>query len=139
MAGNLNGWEESQIKAIDKLIQKCWLRYYAFEREHFLLNQPAEFNMSEHMSERLRYFATDLYSVLDYLCYFCHCHYKNNRQPSYSKEARNVKFPYKELKTSDVPAMEESCRNKTERFLSEHFNTIFGPPEEEEEEFIVPQ
>ena len=135
MAGNLNGWEESQIKAIDKLIQKCWLRYYAFEREHVLLNQPAKFNMSEerkeHMSERLRYFATDLYSVLDYLCYFCHCHFKNNHQPSYSKEARNVKFPYKELKTSDVPAMETSCENKTEKFLSEHFNTIFGSPDDE--------
>lgn len=126
MPGNLTAWEMSQIKAIDNLIQKCQLRCFAFEREHHLLNTD-RFTMSEErVSQRLRYFATDLYSVLDYLCYLCYCHYKNNGNPSYSKEARNVKFPCKELKTSDVPEMKDSCENKTRKFVWEYFNTIFN-------------
>ena len=126
MAENLTPWEKSQVTAIDKLIQKCQLRYFALVKVISLLDDP-QFEMSEEiMSLRLRYFAIDLYSVLDYLCYLCYCHYKNNGNPSYSKEARNVKFPYKELKISDVRAMNDSCKNKTRKFVWDHFNTIFN-------------
>ena len=104
MAGDLTEWENSQIEAIDKLIQKCHLRSVAFQREHSLLDNP-EFIISEElMSERLRYFATDLRSVLDYLCYFRYCHNKNEGKPSDSQEARNVNFSYNELRMIfDVP------------------------------------
>ena len=129
MAESLTDWEKSQIIVIDKLIRKCQLRSLAFEREHFLLyhRHDPEFEMSdERVSERLRYFATDLYSVLDYLCYLCYCHYKNNGEFDHSEEARNVKFPYKELKKSDFDAMNDSCRKDTTKFLWFHFNTIFN-------------
>lgn len=116
----------SQVKAIDNLINECRLRYFAFEREHRLLNTDGFTMSEERVSQRLRYFATDLYSVLDYLCYLCYCHYKNNGNPNNSREARNVKFPYKELKISDVLAMNNSWKKRTRQFVEQHFNTIFN-------------
>ena len=105
------------------------MRKFAFEREHRLLVRPVRtgFRMSEErVSERLRYFATDLYSVLDYLCYLCYCRYKKNGKVDHSEEARNVKFPYKKLKKSDFDDVNDSCRNQTRKFLWAHFNTIFN-------------
>ena len=81
----------------------------------------------ERVVQRLRYFATDLYSVLDYLCYLCYCHYKNNGNPNNSREARDVKFPYKKLKESDVHAINDKWENEKRKFVTEqHFNTIFN-------------
>ena len=156
MAGNPTQWEKDQIKTIDNLIQKCKLRRYAFEREHRLLNEAAPQDVEtlkngliESVPERLRYFAADLYSALDYLCYLCYCHFKNNGNPSYSPEARNVKFPYKNLKKSnpkksnpkksnpnnpDVDGQEVSFRRQREKFVRDHFTTIFGPEDDSAQE-----
>ncbi len=133
MAGNLTQWEKDQIKTIDNLIQKCKLRYYAFEREHRLLNTPAPQDVEtlkkgliESVPERLRYFAIDLFSALDYLCYLCHCHFKNKGNPSNSGEARKVNFPYKNLQKSDNDPQKTICKGQKESFVWENFKTIFG-------------
>jgi hypothetical protein len=132
MAGNLTQWEKDQIKTIDNLIQKCKLRYYAFEREHLRLNTAApqdvetlKKGLKESVPKRLRYFAADLYSALDYLCYVSYCHFKNDGKPTNSAEARNVKFPYKNLKKSDVDGQEVSCKKQRENFAWDHFITIY--------------
>ncbi len=133
MAGNLTEWEKDQIKTIDNLIQKCKLRYYALEREHRLLNTPAPQDVEETLKKgqkesvpkRLRYFAADLYSTLDFLCYLSYCHFKNDGKPSNSAGARNVKFPYKNLKKSDVRGQEDSCEKQRENFAWDHFITIY--------------
>ena len=83
-------WEHGQINYIDKLLQRCKLRKIAFERQQNRIHQ----NQSEELvSERLRYFATDLYSVLDYMCYLLFCHFNNNGNRSDSPHARRVNFP----------------------------------------------
>ena len=117
MAGNLTQWEKDQIKTIDNLIQKCELRYSEFQSKYddLIIGHVVDTSedtsvelrrraaerigaanyLKEWLQQELRYFAIDLYSVLDYLCYLCYCHFKNNGNPSDSPEARNVKFPYK--------------------------------------------
>ena len=82
-------WEREEVEKIDKLLRRCQLRQIAFEEQHCRIKEiPSE----EMVSERLRYFATDLYSVLDYLCYLVYCHFRNGGRLSDSPEARNVKF-----------------------------------------------
>ncbi len=133
MAGNLTQWEKDQIKTIDNLIQKCKLRYCAFEREHLRLNKAApedvetlKKGLKESVAERLRYFAIDLFSALDYLCYLCHCHFKNKGDPSNSGEARTVNFPYKNLQKSDDVPQKTICKGQKESFVWENFKRIFG-------------
>ena len=83
-------WERRQVNCIDKLLQRCKLRKIAFERQQLNLGEdPSE----ELVSERLRYFAIDLYSVLDYLCYLIFCHFNNNGNRSDAQQARRVNFP----------------------------------------------
>ncbi len=136
MAGNLTPWETDQIKTIDNLIQKCKLRYCAFESEHRVLNpatpQDVE-TLKESVPERLRYFAADLYSALDFLCYVSYCHFKNDGNPSNSAEARNVKFPHtkKLRKLIDVDGQElvsirgQEVRGERGKFVWNNFRTMF--------------
>ncbi|CAB4008932.1 Hypothetical predicted protein [Paramuricea clavata] len=148
MAVNLTQWEKDQVKAIDNLIQKCKLRNIAFEREQYklniLLNQNAAVEtfverLYEQVPQRLRHFATDLYSALDFLCYLCYCHFKNNGNPIHDSAARNVSFRrHKNLKRSDVAAQEDSCSSKRREFVWREFTTVltclpqdgFGPLDE---------
>ena len=134
MARNLTQWERDQIKTIDKLIQNCKLTYYAFEREHLRLNTAApqdvdtlKKGLKESVPERLRDFAADLYSTLHFLCFVCHCHFKNHGNPSNSAEARKVQFPYKNLTKSDDDPQKAICSGQREKFVRDHFTTIFGP------------
>ncbi|XP_028391300.1 uncharacterized protein LOC114516117 [Dendronephthya gigantea] len=132
MAVNITEWEKSAIANIDNLINKCKLRMFAFEREHLMLTQnagvdPLALMIQDRAPQRLRYFATDLYSALDYLCYLCHCHYQNEGRPSYSQEARNVNFPYKILRETTAGGQREVCEKKANNFAKKRFETIFGP------------
>jgi hypothetical protein len=149
MAGNLTQWEENQVKAIDNLIQKCKLRYFAFEREHRVLNSLLDQNdelapafvehLYEQVPQRLRHFATDLYSALDFLCYLCYCHFRNDGNSINDSTARNVNFTYKNLKKSDVAGQEVICSTQRSEFVRRQFRTIltclntpdvFGPLDE---------
>ena len=137
--------QNTMIGDIDDLIQKCQLRYLALQREHNLLDR--EFSnicdpqrlykfldeLNVRMLQRLRYFVIDLYSVLDYLCYLCYCKYNNNGQPSYSREAKNINFPYKfDLKRSDAPGQEVSFSRRRKQFVRTIFNNIFLPHDQRE-------
>jgi hypothetical protein len=55
------------------------------------------------------------------LCYLSYCHYNNNGKPSFSTEARNANFPYKNLKISDHPE-----QDKRSKFVWDKLKTIFG-------------
>ncbi len=130
MARNLTQWEKDQIKDIDNLIENCKLIYSEFRSEcirFILLKIGAANDLKESLRQKLRRLVIDLYSALDYLCYLCYCHFKNNGNPSDSPEARNVKFPYKNLKKSDVDGQEVNFRRQREKFVRDHFTTIFGP------------
>ena len=120
-------WERNQVENIDKLLQKCKLRQLAFHRQqiHITVTQSKEL-----VAQRLRYFATDLYSVLDYLCYLFYCHFNNDGNPSNSREARNVKFPYtSNLRRSTNQAQEAGLERLRNEFLSNQSN-IIGFPEQ---------
>ena len=111
-------WEREEVEKIDKLLRRCQLRQIAFEEQH---RRIKEIPSQELVSERLRYFATDLYSVLDYLCYLVYCHFRNGGRFSLSPEARNVKFPFKlNLRRSDVPGQET--------WSSKQFRILIGVP-----------
>ena len=133
MARNLTQWEKDRIKDMDNLIKKCESRHSEFkskcEELSHILDTDAANDLKEWLRQELRYFAIDLHSVLDYLCYLCYGHFKNNgNNPSDSPEIRNVHFPYtKDLKKSDVDGQEVSFRRQREKFVRGHFTTIFGP------------
>ena len=121
------GWEKEEVDKIDKLLRRCQLRKIAFEEQQ---RHIKEIRSEEQVAENLRYFATDLYSVLDYLCYLVYCHFRNKGQPSDSSEARNVKFPFKsKLRRSDVPGQETKFEAERKRFISTQFEILIGPPE----------
>ena len=123
----LTEWEIGQVKAIDELIRKCQLRYFAFERGHRVLNDMVN-DYARHeeiptFSERLRdttpgmlrYFLIDLYSALEYSGFLCYCHYRNGN-PDYSKSAKNVKFPCE---------VHKSVKERT-AFIERYCQLLFG-------------
>ena len=128
MAESLTDWEKSQIKAIDKLIQKSELRYLAFDREQLLFNSITNLTLEQRISrvsQRLQCFATDLYSVLDQLCHLCYYHYRN--ESTFSTNQSNIKFPHQELMRSDDPEIDSILQDENSQLVERHFNINLQP------------
>ena len=94
-APQLTDWEKRQIKDIDLILRNAQIKNAEFNRVHMLLNEGNNGITVENETLRFRSFLSDLYSVLDYMCYLLHCHYKNEGNEAFSSESRNVKFPFK--------------------------------------------
>ena len=113
------------IEKIDKLLQRCQLREIAFEEQK---RRITEIQSEELVAQRLRYFAIDLYSVLDYLCYLSYCHFNNNGSPIDDAEARNVKFPYKsDLRSSENQGQEIAFKLQRDNFVSTQLGNLGLP------------
>ena len=114
-------FEEEVIQDIDKLLRRCELRTIAFQIQQAEIQKTTS---RELVAERLRYFAIDLYSVLDYICFLFYCHFRNNGNRIDSSEARNAKFPFKSDLYSSSGEQETSFARKRNEFCEVQSNFL---------------
>ena len=118
-------WETKVIEKIDKLLKRCQLREIAFEEQK---RRITEIQSKELVAQRLRYFAIDLYSVLDYLCYLSYCHFKSKGSPIDDAKARMVTFPYaSNLRIAENQQDEEAFKSQRDEFLKTRLKNLGLP------------
>ena len=143
---------------IDDLMLAANVAMQEFHFKHYLLNYTSDslFNFgSEEQAEEFRnhprmevneaiifkHVINDLCSILDYICYFLHCHFHNDGKAVCTPEARNVKFPCIGKGLYDVEKchqdQKEFCEKKNEQFRSEQDRLLFNFQDHRVKEYFM--